>query len=320
MHKKSKKTFLTMDVGGTSVTQGLLNSQGEVLALNSFATRSERPQQELIDEMISGFETLRKQNFGLEKPKALAFGMPGWLDQKKGLFIKAPNMAGWVNVAISKILGDALGLPAYLENDANLYALGEFLSGAGRGFNNQLTITLGTGVGGGLVLNGRLWNGSFASAGEIGHMPIDEHGSLCGCGSYGCLETISSATAMIRQGRKWLSDKKETQYQGRPEDLDAKVMYELAQKGDPMSLSVFAAAGHALGLALSSIFNLLGLEIAIIGGGAAGAFELIKPHIMDVFEKRLITAQLQDVAIVKGLLGDKAPLAGAVALLLQFGH
>jgi glucokinase len=209
-----------------------------------------------------------------------------------------------------------LDLPARLENDANLYALGEWLAGAARGSKNMITVTLGTGVGGGLILDGRLWSGSFASAAEIGHIPLGPgFTAVCGCGREGCLETVASARGMARVARERLAGGEKSLFQGDPESLTAKTLYDLAHQGDAMALGVMDTAGRAIGHVLSGVFNLLSLDTAVIGGGGAGAFELLKGPIMEVLAAKLVTAKIGEIRVVKGLLGVRAPLVGGAALL-----
>jgi glucokinase len=268
-----------------------------------------------MEDIIRHLKGLGAEAPAGRKPAGLAIGIPGWINQAEGLLVKAPNMPGWVEVPLAEIMRRALGLPVFLENDTNLYALGEWLRGAGRGLDHLLVLTLGTGVGGGLIVNRRLWYGAFAGAAEIGHMPVALNGALCGCGGRGCLETIASATGMTRLGREWLKKKKETLYRGAPEKLTPKVMSGLARKGDPMSLFVFRRAADALGLVLAGVFNLLGLQGVIIGGGAAGAFEFIRPRLEEIIAARVIITDPGKLKLVRGELGEDAPLSGAPALI-----
>lgn len=307
--------FLVMDVGGTNVTAGLVGEDGRVAARRRFPTRTGRPPVEVMADMAANLRDLMAMAPEGARPEALAVGLPGWINQREGRLIKAPNMPGWVDVPMAEIMSRAVGLPVRLENDTNLHALGEWLHGAGRGLVNLIVVTLGTGVGGGLILEGKLWNGSFASAVEIGHIPLAADGALCGCGRRGCLETVASATGMSRLGRQWLADGRPTSYDGPPEALTPEIMHGLAQNGDPMALDVFRRAGEALGLVLSSIFNLLGLEGAVIGGGAARAFDFIRPGLWPVFSERLIVAEPERVKLLTSRLGEDAPLVGGAALL-----
>ena len=309
----TEKIYLAADVGGTNINLGLVDDEGLVLARRAFATDSSRGPAQVMADIIRHLKALAAESPG--RPAGLAIGVPGWIDQGAGVLLNTPNMPGWVNVPVTKILSQALDLPVFLENDCNLYALGEWHGGAGRGLKHLLTLTLGTGVGGGLIIDGRLWYGAFASACEIGHLRVEDRGAPCGCGQRGCLETIASATGMARLGRLWLKKKKETLYRGTPEGLTPKAMFDLARLGDPMSLAVFRRAGEALGLVLAGVFNLLGLEGAIIGGGAAGAFEFIRPRLREVLEGGVIVADPAHLKLLRGELGGDAPLVGAPALI-----
>ena len=267
-------SFLSVDIGGTNVTCGLVSRGGVVLATDIFplAKGGDGPE-ELIGSIVGRFKKLWAAADEAHRPTAVAIGAPGWIKPKEGVVVNAPNLAGWVDVPITQIMSQALGLPAMLENDSNLYALGEWLAGAGRGSDNQITVTLGTGVGAGLILNGQLWSGSFTSAAEIGHIPLGPaHKVKCGCGRVGCLETVASATAMARIAREWLDSGQDTLYGGLTDGLNAQVLAELAEKGDPMSIHVFLEVGVALGQVLSGVFNLLSLERAVLGGGGPGLF------------------------------------------------
>jgi len=311
----SKKTCLAADIGGTNVHLGLVDEGGRVLDRRGFPTGSARGPDLVMAEVIRNLKKLVAGAPRGRRPAGLAIGVPGWINKAEGVLLKAPNMPGWVNVPVADIISRALDLPVFLENDSNLYALGEWQGGAGRGLRHLLTLTLGTGVGGGLIIDGRLWHGAFASAVEIGHQKVEPRGVPCGCGGRGCLETIASATGMSRLGREWLKKKKETLYRGAPDRLTPKVMFDLARRGDPMSLAVFRRAGEVLGQVLAGVFNLLGLEGVIIGGGAAGAFEFIRPRLWQVMARGVLVADPARLKLARGELGEDAPLAGAPALI-----
>jgi len=311
----SKRTCLAADIGGTNIYMGLVDEGGRILARQGFSTDSSRGPDLVMADIIRHLKVLAAEAPRGRRPQGLAIGLPGWINQAEGILVKAPNMPGWVNVPVAETISRALGLPVFLENDCNLYALGEWHGGAGRGLRHLLTLTLGTGVGGGLIIEEKLWYGAFASAVEIGHQRVEPRGALCGCGGRGCLETIASATGMARLGREWLKKNKETLYRGRPDQLTPKVMFDLARQGDPMSLAVFRRAGEVLGLVLAGVFNLLGLEGVIIGGGAAGAFEFIRPRLWEVMSRAIVVADPARLKLVRGELGEDAPLAGAPALI-----
>ncbi|MDR2197857.1 MAG: ROK family protein [Deltaproteobacteria bacterium] len=312
--------FLALDVGGTSVKCGLVTRGGAILRFGSFPTAGAAGPEELIALMARNLEALRNEAPG-PRPKALAVGAPGWIKPREGIVVTAPNLPGWSDVPVASLLSRAMDMPVLLENDANLYALGEWLAGAGRGADNMLCATLGTGVGGGLILGGALWSGSFTSAAEIGHIPAPSaRGRRCGCGREGCLETVASASGAAALFRERLAQGGKTLYRGRPEDVDAEAMAELARGGDPLSLEIFREAGEALGWVLAGVFNLLGLERVVIGGGGAGAFAFLEPSLKEVLRRRVVTAGIGDIGVVKGTLGGNAPLVGAAALLAGAGY
>jgi glucokinase len=315
-------TFLALDIGGTNVTYGLVSRLGAVLAVDVFPTaQGGGNPEELIAFIVKKLQKLSEKADRNHQPKAVAIGAPGWIKPKEGLVVIAPNLPGWKNIPVTKTLSRAIGLPARLENDANLYAMGEWLAGAGRGSHNQITVTLGTGVGGGLILDGKLWNGSFSSAAEIGHFPLGSANTLiCGCGRVGCLETVASASGMARMAKDWLESGKETMFTGSVNELTSAILTTLAEKGDPMSLHVFNEAGKALGQVLATVFNLLSLERAILGGGGSGAFEFIHKSLVEYLAPRLVTAEIDEIRIVKGTLGVNAPLVGGAAILTADGY
>lgn len=307
--------YLGLDVGGTNIKVGLINDQGQVLARRSFLTLASRSPEEIIGDVVTNLREIAAQSPA--PPLALGVGLPGCIDASRRYLVRAPNMPGWIRLPVADIMSEALGLPVQLENDTNLYALGEWLYGAGRGLTNLIVLTLGTGVGSGLILEGKLWYGAFDSAAEIGHVPLNLNGLQCGCGCRGCLETVASATGMTHLGRKLLAAGKPTTYKGRPEDLSARMLHELALSGDALAIDVFYQAGEALGQALSGIFNLLGLQGVVLGGGASGAFEFIQPGLLKVLNRYLIVTDPKNINVLPGILGSDAPLLGAAALLKQ---
>jgi glucokinase len=313
-------TFLALDIGGTNITCGLVNRLGEVLATDIFPTIQGTSPDSLISQIVQRLKILWGTADQAHRPSAVAIGAPGWIKPLEGIVVNAPNLNGWVDVPITKLMSQALELPARLENDANLYALGEWLAGAGQGCNNQITVTLGTGVGGGLILNGHLWSGSFNSATEIGHIPLGPgYSAKCGCGRIGCLETIASARGMTRLAREWLASGRKSRFKGSPDELNTEVMLDLAERGDPMSLHVFKEAGTALGQVLTGVLNLLSLERVVLGGGAAGAFKFLKQALTEYLTQHLVTAKIDEIQVVKGKLGINAPLVGAAAILIAEG-
>ena len=307
--------YLGLDIGGTSAKYGLVDESGTIIDRDRFPVKAHhRGADDIIDEAIEQLRSMINRNGAASQVAGLAIGAAGWILPNQGVVVAAPNLPGWHHVALGPRLSKALGLPVKMENDANLYTLGEWLCGAGRGLDHLVGLTLGTGVGGGLILNGRLYNGPFGTSAEVGHMVVEPNGRKCKCGSYGCLETLASATAMTVTGRELLEQGHATSFTGQAEGLNSKVLFDLADEKDPLAMEVFNRAGKALGIALTSIFNLLGLEGAIIGGGAGAAFKHMYDSMFEEFSKRVLVVDPDKVRLVQSALGDDAPLAGAPAL------
>ena len=308
-------TYLGVDLGGTNVRFGLVTSTGQVLKNGRFPVRSaERGPDGILDELTGRLRNLMADLPEAAQPRGLGIGAPGRILPERGVMVSAPNLPGWKNIHLAERFRKDLKLETRIDNDANLHALGEWLAGAGQGMNHMIMLTLGTGVGGGLVLDGRIWNGPFGSAGEVGHIVVEPEGHPCGCGGRGCLETIASANHMARTAREWIAEGRPTAYQGDPARLTAQDLHRLAQTGDELALAVFERAGWALGIALTGIFNLLGLEGAVMGGGGAGAFEFIYPRMFREFSERVFAVDPEEIKFATAALGDDAGLVGAAAL------
>ncbi|MBW1709560.1 MAG: ROK family protein [Deltaproteobacteria bacterium] len=306
--------YLSVDIGGTKVRYGLVSAEGKVLSSSHFLIHSERGFDLVIEDMAAQFNRFLEAIPEPDQPGGAAVGVAGRVSPREGVVIYSPNLPGWNNVPLAVRLQEALGFEVRIENDSNLYALGEWLGGAGQGLENLVVITLGTGVGGGLILNNRLWTGSFENAAEVGHMVVEPDGRLCKCGSRGCLETLASGTAMADLAREWIQNGEPCGYQGKLEYLTSADLFDLARQGDTLALKVFDKAGSSLGLALTNVFNLLGLQGAIIGGGAGVAFDLLKPKITEELSARLFTADPDKILLARSELGDNAPLVGAPTL------
>jgi glucokinase len=192
---------------------------------------------------------------------------------------------GWSSVG--KILEET-GIPCYIENDANAIALGETWMGAGRGYGHVCCLTLGTGVGGGVIIDGQLLRGADGMAAELGHIAVESNGARCNCGSNGCLETFASATGMLRMLSEALPQTKTTSLSGIPvEQITPAVIYQHAERGDPLSLKILQDAGRGLGSGLASLINTFNPEIIIIGGGVAAAWDILMPPALEVMHQRL---------------------------------
>jgi glucokinase len=244
------------------------------------------------------------EELGREGVAGLGVGVPGAV-RPDGLVIRSPNIPAWRDYPARTRLGRRLGLPVSVENDANVAALAEGWLGAGRGIADYLVLTLGTGIGSGIVLGGRLWRGDGGRAGELGHIAVDAEGAPCGCGARGCVEAYASAPALLRLARD----------QGLEGDLPELV--SRAREGNPRAQAIFRTGGRALGTALANWFNLMDVRTVIVGGGAAPALEPMRPALEAVLDGRVYGLRAGDFRILPAELGADAGVIGAAKLALD---
>lgn len=311
-----------IDVGGTNIKLALLTTGRKVLFNHQFETRSFRPRDDIIADITKHVRVIQleaeRQNLVVN---GLGIGVPATLDVEKGATLIMPNFAeGWFNFQIAKALQEQTGLTSFVVNDARSFVLTESLLGAGRGFKHVFGVILGTGVGGGFVLDGKLQLGK-GWAGEFGHFIIDPNGVRCGCGSVGCLETVASASALVASTvRPFLHGRTPVLHELVRGDLNAvsaQLIAEAAQKGDEGCVESFDRLSYSLGTALSSIATLLAPERIIIGGGLSKALDLILPGIQHAFERHarvvptlpsVVVAELQNPGVIGAALYAKASL------------
>lgn len=310
---------IALDLGGTNMRWALVTASGKILARWERATASMPEQEILINTLAAEFLAAgREAEIHQAEIVAVGLGVPGRVLPEEGLVAFSPNVPALNACPLVPSLASLLPWPVRLENDANLFALGEFWLGSGRGFNEMLGITLGTGVGGGLILNGRLWSGTAGTAAEIGHITIDPDGRKCQCGNRGCLETLASASWTVRyvkeqleQGTSsWLADlwKKD------PTAIDGETLVVAARMSDPLALKAFERVGKSLGLAIANVVHLLGLSRIVLGGRFTRAWELFQLSLAEELHRRLTMFPPAAVSVVPGQLGDDAGLMGAARL------
>jgi len=238
---------------------------------------------------------------------AASIMVPGAVDAEKAVVVAAPNLPSLINFPLKAELQQRLGWPVVLENDANASAVGEMWLGAARGCNDVVSVTLGTGVGGGVIHNGKLWRGSHGSAGEIGHTTVDPFSGLkCKCGNTGCLELFASATAIVRMAREQGMDA-----------VSAEKVYEAGRSGDETALSVFTRCGMYLGIGLANLINLIDPQVIVITGGAVNGWDLFASEMYRQVEERAVRATAQQVRIARSECGDNAGLLGAARLAFE---
>src|SRR6185369_10977084 len=244
---------------------------------------------------------------------AVSIMVPGAVDCANAVVVQAPNLPSLVNFPLKAKLEQRLGWPSYLENDANAAVVGEMWQGAARGCRNVMSVTLGTGVGGGVIIDGKLWRGSHGSAGEIGHTTVDPFSGLkCKCGNIGCLELFASATAIVRMTREQLSQFPASVLNR--EGLTAERVYDAGRDGDELALIVFKKFGTYLGIGLANLINIIDPEIIVIAGGVVNGWTLFASHMQHEVNERAVRATAQQVKIAAAQCGDNAGLLGAARL------
>lgn len=317
-----KPLVVAVDLGGTNFRLALVDSAGEILARHSFSTRSGQGRTALVRQISEAILALvEEQSAPLGAIQGVGLGIPGQLLPAEGRILFAPNLQELNNCPLGAELSQLLPWPVVLENDANAFALGEHWLGAGRGWPHLLGITLGTGVGGGLVLQGKIWQGNAVSVAEIGHTTIDPHGELCHCGNRGCLETLASANWTMAWVKNRLLDGEASNLRPRwkkaPDTLDARLLHRAAQEGDVLAQTAFGRVGKALGLAIANVVHLLGLPLVVIGGNFARTWDQFIEPLQRELDQRLTFFPRETLQIVPAVLGDNAGLLGAAKLALN---
>lgn len=307
-----------IDVGGTNVKIALVNENGGIVYSNSIPTRTEMGYEYTVNSMKEAIrELLKETNSKPEDIEGMGFGFPGQIDCEKGIVKLAPNVPGWVNVPIAEIMEKEFGIPTKVDNDVRCAALGELNFGAGQGCENLICITVGTGIGSGLIVNGKLVRGASNAAGEIGHIKLDiTGGPLCGCGDRGCLEAFASGPSIVAMAEEYIKGGKSTKYRelANPE-ITPYVVSVAAQEGDPVARRIFTIMGEYIGVGLASVVNLLNPEKIIIGGGVAAAGDILMNPIKETLVKRAMPISGAAVEVVPAQLGNTAGVIGASLLI-----
>ena len=308
-----------IDLGGTFIKAAIVDARGRILARMKKPTDASTGKEKVADHVLSVIRALRVISAPLGGFSAVGMGIPGVIDFRRGVVATSPNLPGWENLPVREMLSRRIKAPLYLENDANAAALGEKWMGAARDVRDFCFITLGTGVGGGLVLDGKIWHGADGMAGEVGHMTIDPKGPPCGCGNRGCLEMYASTKALQRMIRQALSSGKKSRFFSgiHGKEISGEAIHQAAKGGDRVSREAFARMGSALGIGVASLINLLNLEKVVFGGGLAAAWKFFSPALRGEVRSRAFAAPARRVRIVRASAGEDAGVLGAAYIAWQ---
>jgi glucokinase len=326
MTKARTRYILGVDLGGTNIVAGAMPEDGSrELAIHSEPTHPERGSEAVVDRIVSMLaqviaEVTESHDAKPQDFLGVGIGAPGPLDRERGVVVVAPNL-GWRDFPLRDAIADHIRLPATLDNDANCATLGEWWRGAAQGARNVVGITIGTGIGGGIVIGGQLYHGSSDVAGEIGHTTIDSTGRYCRCGNYGCLEAYASGPAIALRAREALErDEVSALHKMVKGDLDlltAATVYEAAHRGDALALEVVRDTARFLGTGIANLLNTVNPDVVVITGGVTRAGDRLFEPLRAEVKRRAFRPAVAACRIVPGTLEGTAGVVGAVATFKQ---
>ncbi len=312
----SKEVLVGIDIGGTKIAVAVADLQGRIMAKGRFPTQVEAEPRAIIEKIVRQTEDMVAQCGG-RPVAAVGVGCGGPLDPASGVILSPPNLPGWDRIPLGDMLAAAFKAPVSVDNDANAAALGEYRFGAGMGCRVFVYVTVSTGIGGGVVIDGKLLHGVGAGAGEIGHQTILPDGPLCNCGNRGCLEALASGTAIARRMRERLREKGRRTLMGA--DVDAITSEGVARAAiakDPLAAEVWRETVEFLGIGLANAITMLAPEVVVIGGGVAKTGDALFGPVREEVKRRVFLVPMSGVSIVPSKLGDDVGVIGAVTLAM----
>lgn len=320
---EAKPPVLGVDIGGTKVAAGLVDSRGDILLKSRIPMVSQENAEAGLQTVVRAIESVRTADPArCASVSAIGISCPGPLDPKRGLVINPPNLPCWRNFPLAEKIEQVYGLPTRIDNDANAAALAEAVWGAGVGYRSVFYATLGTGIGTGIVLDGRIYHGRTGAAAEGGHVSIDYRGPRCACGKQGCIEALASGPAVVQRARAKLVDAAD----GRSKILDlatgnldlitAEVVGEAYRAGDPLATEVLQETADCLAIWLGNVIDLLEPDVIVVGGGLGQLMASWFDHIRSQLPSWSINSCCQEIPLASARYGEGAGIAGAAALHL----
>lgn len=312
-----------VDMGGTKILAAVIGSNGQIVSRCKGMTGADKGTDEVINriaECIS--ESIKKANLDQSQIRAIGIGAPGVIDSKTGIVIYAPNLR-WTNVALKTALENRFEIPISVDNDVNLGTLGEQVLGAGKGVDNLVSIFIGTGIGGGIIVNGKLFYGANRTAGEIGHVILRPDGPKCSCGNRGCLEALASRTAISRYVRKAITQQGKKSIlpelnKGSLKLVRSRALAKAVEKGDRVTAKAIERAQYYLGVGVATVIGIVNPQIVVLGGGLIEAMgENFVSGVYDVAAELALPNAMNGVEVVSAKLGDDAGVIGAAVLACE---
>lgn len=308
-----KKYVVGVDLGGTKIYTALVDLEGNIVKEKVVETLASEGQEAVSERIL---DTIANVIAGVDNEliKAIGVGSPGPLDAKKGIIFEPSNLP-FKNYEIVKTIKDRFNLPTYLDNDANVATLAEFMFGAGKGTENMVYITVSTGIGGGAVINGKLYRGNTANALEVGHMTVSKEGPRCGCGNVGCAESFASGTAIGKRAKEAVASKVATSLK-KYNDVTAKEVFIEAAEGDAEAKRILDNALYYLGITVGNVMTHLDPEKVVMGGGVINGGDIVIETVKKVVAERCLSVFAENCSIEKAKLGGQAGVLGAAALAI----
>jgi len=314
-----KHFFIGVDIGGTNTKGGLVSRDGSIVADKTIPTGAFKPADYTLGQVVALIEALIRAADGLGLVTGVGIGAAGQVDFDEGMYVEGPNVPNWKSIRVASEIEKIIKKPVVLDNDAHLAALGEYTYGAGRGVSNMLMVTIGTGVGGGLILNGQLYRGKRHSAGEFGHTTIRHDGPVCACGRRGCVEAYIGTQAILRRVReKMVLDPSSVLHRIPADAMEPRHVGEAAEQGDAAARKVMQETGAFLGIGLANVANLLNIERAVVGGGVGNAGEWILQAARERIATDALKVPRETLQVVSAMLGNRAGWIGAARLAMDF--
>jgi len=317
-----KHGVLAIDLGGTKIIAAIISEDGKIVAEERHLTLADEGQTSVIERLFSAIDHLLDlKNLEPSQLSGISIAAAGGIDINRGLVTSSPHLPGWHNVPLRDMVRERYKVSTFLLNDASAAALGEHRFGAGRGVKDLILLTIGTGIGGGIIIDGRLYHGPSGSAGEMGHMTIDVNGLKCTCGNIGCLETLVSGPVIAEEARKRLAQGEKSaileMMAGGIEDVTAEEIGAAARSGDSLALDIVTKAATYLGVGLVNLVNIFNPQMIIIGGGVGKLGELLLDPARRIVQERAFRVSAEVVRIVPAELGDEAGVCGAAAFAFE---
>jgi len=314
--------FVGVDLGGTNVKTGLVTGEGAVLYRDERPTKARESAEAPVNQIVDSINAVVAEGgVSMKDIVGIGIGTPGPLNARTGYILRAGNLPHWINFPLAETITKRTGPPTFIQNDATVFAYGEWWMGAGRGLDDFFVLTLGTGIGGGAVSGGKLLTGFNDNACEFGHTTIDYRGPQCWCGQRGCMELYASATGLVRMTNETILNEhiesSLAEYRAKPETLTSKAIYDAAVAGDEFARRMFDEAGYILGIGIVNALNILNFKVCAVGGGLGRAGDLMLDPARRALSDRGFQSYVAEVSVVPAEIPNEAAILGAARLVID---